>query len=191
MGPRPGRAAAAIWRRRVVAVMAGAGAWALLLGLSACSPTLDWRQVRPEGWGLVLALPCRPAAQTRQVALAGPAVDVHLLACAADGHTFAVVSADVADPARVGPALLALADAARANVQGTASLGSPAVVAGMTPHPAARRWQLRGQLPDGQPVQEQVLVFSHGTRVFQATLAGPVAGDALAAAFFDAIEVPQ
>lgn len=173
--------------RRMLAV----GICAATLGLPGCSPTLDWRQVRPEGWGLALAMPCRPAAQTRQVALAGPAIELQLLACAADGHTFAVVSADVADPARVGPALLALAAAARANVQGTASQDRPATVAGMTPQPAARRWRLSGHLPDGQPVQEQVLVFSHGTRVFQATLAGPAAGEALAAAFFDAIEVPQ
>ena len=187
MGRAANRRAAPVYRRSWTAV----GICAAALGLSACSPPLDWRQVRPEGWGLVLAMPCRPAAQTRQVALAGPTVELHLLACAADGHTFAVVSADVADPRRVGPALLALAAAARANVQGTASRDRPAAVAGMTPQPAARRWRLSGQLPDGQSVQEQVLVFSHGTRVFRATLAGPVAGDALAAAFFDAIEVPQ
>ena len=177
--------------RSVIAMLAGASVCAALLVVSACSPTLDWRQVRPEGWGLVLAMPCRPAAQARQVALSGLAIELQLLACAADGHTFAVVSADVADPARVGPALLALADAARANVQGIASQDRPAAVVGMTPHPAARRWRLSGHLPDGQPVQEQLLVFSHGTRVFHATLAGPVAGDGLAAAFFDTIELPK
>lgn len=158
---------------------------------AGCSPALDWRQVRPDGWGLVVQMPCRPSQQSRRVALAGPPVDLSLLLCNADGHTFALASADVADPARVGPALLALGATARANVQGVVEAEQPAAVSGMTPQPAARQWQLRGQLPDGQPVREQVLVFAHGLRVFQATLAGPVAGPALAKAFFESIEVPR
>ena len=123
--------------------------------------------------------------------LAGPAVDLSLVVCTADGHTFALASADVADPARVGPALLALGAAARANVQGVVESEQAAAVPGMTPQPAARQWQMRGQLPDGQPVREQVLVFAHGLRVFQATLVGPVADPAMAKPFFESIEVPR
>jgi len=28
--------------------------------LAACSPTLNWREVRPEGTRLALLLPCKP-----------------------------------------------------------------------------------------------------------------------------------
>ena len=121
--------------------------------------------------------------------LAGPAVELGLMVCSAGPHRFAIASADVADPARVDPALAALGEAARANMLGVVETERAAAVAGLTPQPAARWWQLRGQLPDGQPVREQVLVFAHGMRVFQATLVGPLADEPLAKAFFDSIEL--
>ena len=157
--------------------------------LTACSPALDWRQIRPEGWGLSVAFPCRPASHARQVPLAGPPVELTLLACSTDGHTFAIASADLADPARVDPALRALGAAALANVQGTAESEQAASVPGMTPYHAARLWQVSGRLPDGVPVRERVLVFGHGLRVFQATVVGPRADDALSRPFFESIEV--
>ena len=160
---------------------------ALMAG--ACSPVLDWRQVRPEGWGLAALMPCRPDQQQRQVALAGQAAALGLWVCSTGGHTFALASVEVAEPARVGPVLQALAAAAQANVQAQVLFQQAASVPGMTPHPAALRLQLVGRMPDGRPVQEQVLVFSHGLRVFQAVALGPDMGPAQAAPFFDAIEI--
>ncbi|MBL8352546.1 MAG: hypothetical protein JNL87_19795 [Burkholderiaceae bacterium] len=178
-----------------VASVAGRGVsrrlLAIVLSLGACSPALDWRQLRPDGWALSVSFPCRPAGHTRRVPLAGSPVDLTLLACSADGHTFAVASAELADPARVEPALRALGAAALANVQGSAEAERAAAVPGMTPHPAARLWQVSGHLPDGVAVREQVLVFAHGLRVFQATVVGPRADDALARPFFDSIEVAR
>ena len=159
--------------------------------LAACSPALDWRQLHPEGWSLGVALPCRPASLARQVALAGAPVELRLLTCSADGHTFAIASAELTDPARVGPALQALGTAARANVQGQIDTEQPAAVPGMTPYPDARRWQLTGRLPDGVAVREQVLVFGHGLRVFQATVVGPRADERMAQPFFDSIKVAR
>ena len=40
-------------------------------------------------------------------------------------------------------------------------------------------------------MREQVLVFSHGLRVFQATVVGPQAGENQAKPFFEAIELPR
>jgi len=177
-GGRPGR------RPR-----AAAAALLAALAAAACSAALDWRQLRPAGWGLAVSLPCRPASQTRTVALAGATVPMELLACSADGHSFAAASADLADPARVGPALAALAAAARDNLQGQVESEQPAAVPGMTPSPAARRWRIAGRLPDGRAVREQVLVFAHGTRVFQLTLLGPQADDARARPLLEAAEV--
>jgi hypothetical protein len=157
--------------------------------LGACSPVLDWRQVRPEGWSLTVSMPCRPDTHARKLALAGVPVELSLLSCRADDHTFAIASAEMVDPTQVGPALQALSAAAQANLQGTVERELPASVMGMTPHPAARQRLIRGQLPDGQAVREQVLVFSHGMRVFQATLVGPQADDGRAKLFFEAIEV--
>ena len=159
--------------------------------LAACSPALDWRQVRPDGWGLQASMPCRPDQQQRQVALAGAPVVLSLVVCSTGSHSFALASADMADPARVAPALQALLLAAQANVQGQVLAEQPAAVPGMTPHAGALRRQINGQMPDGRAVREQVQVFAHGLRVFQATVVGPEAGPTQTGPFFDAIELPR
>lgn len=161
----------------------------LCLALAACSLALDWRQVRPEGWGAALLMPCRPDQHERPLLLAGNTVKMGMLVCEADGQTFALSSAEVADPTQVGPALQALADAARANLKAPISAPAAMQVKGMTPHPLAGRWAWRGQLPDGRPVLAQVMLFSRGSRVYQATLIGPHVDPALAQTFFDAIEL--
>lgn len=179
---RPGPPArAAVWR------LSG------LLGLAlvGCSPALDWRQVRPDGWGLQAAMPCRPDQQQRQVALAGAPVTLGLLVCSTADHTFALASADMGDPARVVPALEALLASAQANLQGQVLAEQPAQVPGMTPQPAALRRELAGRMPDGRAVREQVQVFAHGLRVFQATVVGPQAGPAQVGPFLDALELPR
>ncbi len=168
---------------------AARGLLLLTAALVACSAALDWRDVRPDGWSLMGALPCKPASQQRQVALAGQPVVLTMVACTADSHTFALSSAELGDPARVGVVLQALGQAAQANVQATVAAEQAAQVPGMTPNPAARRWLLRGRLPDGQAVAEQVQVFAHGTRVFQAAVIGPVADSARADPFFEALKV--
>lgn len=165
-----------------------AGLLALAL-LGGCSAALDWRQLQPEGWSLSAALPCKPASQQRRVSLAGQALVLTMLACTTDGHTFALASADLGDPAAVGAVLQALGRAAQANVQGQVLAEQAAAVPGMTPNPGARRWRLQGRLPDGQAVAEQVQVFAHGTRVFQAAVIGPQADEARAGPFFDGLKV--
>lgn len=167
----------------------GACSLVWLAGLAACAPAMDWRQMQPEGWGLSVALPCRPAQHARTVPLAGAPVELTLMACTAEGHTYAVATARLADPAAVPQALQALGQAARANVQGAVESDRPAQVPGMTPQAQARHWGLRGRLPDGTAVAEQAMVFAHGLRVFQATVVGPQADDALARSFFEKIEV--
>jgi len=167
----------------------GLAAGALACSLAACAPALDWREFQPEGWPLVVAMPCKPAIQQRPVVLAGQTIDMRMLSCTADGHLFAVGAADVADPARVGPAMQAIGQAAQANTRAAVLRRQPAAVPGMTPHADATRWQLQGQLPDGQPLAQQVQVFAHGTRVFQASVIGPQADDVRAAPFFDALKV--
>ena len=184
-GAVAGPAWAAALARAALGVVVCAG------GLAACSPVLDWRQLRPDGWGILVSLPCRPASQARSVPLVGPPVELLLMACSADGHTFAIASANMAEPGRVGPALQALGAAALANVRGQVEAEQPAAVPGMTPQPAARRWLARGQRTDGTVVREQVLVFAHGLRVFQATVVGPVADEDRVRPFFESIEVAR
>lgn len=163
---------------------------ATLLGalLPACSPALDWREVRPEGSTAVALFPCKPKSQSRQATLAGAPVRMTLLSCEAAGATFALAHADLADPARVAPALAEMAAALAANLQATEQRSAPAAVPGMTPGPGARRLEIAGRFPDGTPAQEEAALFAHGTRVYQAAVLGARPGPA-AQVFLDSLRV--
>jgi hypothetical protein len=170
------------------------GRLALLLALSsalgACSPTLDWREARPEGSQARLMFPCRPASHARRVALTGTTVEMTMVACTAGDTVFALTFADLGDPTRVGPALDELGrslQAALRPAQGAAS--QPVSVAGMTPHPQAAQWRLAGRLPDGRTVQERAALFSYGTRVYQATMLGARLDAEAQDTFFGALRV--
>jgi hypothetical protein len=173
----------------VHAAASRSAAMGLLFTLAACSPALDWREVRPDGSGLVGLMPCRPSVYERSVRLAGPPVPLSLNACSAGGLTFALAVADVGDPSRVSAALAELRATALANV----GAGQPETLAlavpGATPNPASARLRLTGRLPDGKTVEEQVAVFSQGTRVFQATVIGPTLPAEVADTFFDGLRL--
>lgn len=160
-----------------------------LAGLAACAPALDWRDVRPEGSTLQLQFPCRPTTQRRDVPLAGQRVNLALHACAAGGQTWGLATADVGDPARVGPALAELAASAAGNLGGTAGPVQALKVPGATPNPASKRLRLQGRLPDGRAVQMQVAVFARGTQVFQATVLSETLSDEAADTFFDSLRL--
>jgi len=146
---------------------------ALTCAAVACAPALDWRESRIEGSGLLALFPCKPAGHARRLALAGVAVEMTLYACSTGGATYAVGFADVGQPALVAQALDELAAAAARNIGAKEPPRStPFRVEGMTPNPQAGRRALAGRLVDGQLVEEQVAVFAHGTRVFQATMVG-------------------
>jgi hypothetical protein len=160
---------------------------ALTLLLVACTPALNWRDVRPEGSGLLLQFPCRPDQQTRALSLAGPPVRLSLLACAASGLTWGLAHADVGDAARVDVSLRALADASTANLGAAPPVVlSQAVVGAAGP---GSRLKLQGRLPDGAPVQMQVLLFARGTRVFQATVFGEQVPDDAAQTYFESLRL--
>lgn len=134
--------------------------------------------------------PCRPASHARQVALAGASVEMSMYACSAADTVYALSFADLRDPALVGAALDELAKALQSNVRSPEGAASqPAAVRGMTPHPRAAHWRVAGTLPDGRAVQERAALFSHGTRVFQATMIGPRLDEAAQEQFFGALQV--
>lgn len=143
---------------------------ALLLG--ACSPALDWREVRAEAGALAL-FPCKPVKETRAVLLAGVKTSMTMRACQADGVTYALASAEVGDPARIAPALVQLKSIQVGNIGGTASAARPLALQGMTPSAEAQRVDVQGALPDGTPVRQSSAFFTRGTWAFQATVMGP------------------
>ena len=151
-------------RRRVAPLAA--------VALGACAPALDWRDVRADAAGLQLQFPCKPVQQQRTLPLAGAPVVLTLLVCSADAHTFGLAHADVADPARVQPALQELAAAALRNIGGSSTRSAAFQLTGATPNAASLRQRLAGRLPEGKPAQMELALFAVGTRVFQASVLG-------------------
>jgi len=146
------------------------------VGLSACAPALNWREVRPaQADGLLATFPCKPQAAQRQVMLPGLSglVTVHLLSCEADGSRWALSHLSMSDASLVPVALRALAAATRGNLEvasreaarqaqaaSTEAVGqplaqpavraselAPAAVPRMTPQPDSRTWRFEARRP--------------------------------------------
>jgi hypothetical protein len=162
-------------------------AFAAALALAACAPSLDWREVRLGNGAVVATLPCKPNRSTRSVPLAGQRVQMSMLVCKAGQLSWALGAADLGDPRRVGPALVALPESLRANLDGEVVESRPAAVRGATPHEAQARVVLRGRRQDGAPIVARMVVFSYGTEVFQAVVMGERVPDEAAATFFDSL----
>jgi hypothetical protein len=133
--------------------------------------------------------PCKPGSQERRLQLAGAPVSITLHACSAGSMTFALAVGDVQEVERVVPALVQLRESAQRNVGGAAQVLALPRVDGMTPQPQTQRLLLEGRLPDGEAVREQVLVFSRGTRVYQASVLGRALDPEAADAFLGSIRL--
>jgi len=138
--------------------------------LVACSPTLDWRESRPEGSGATLMFPCRPGKLERTVHLAGATLTMQQHACSAGGVLYSLSVAQAAAPESVSPLLAAWRADAASNIGGVASELPPPVVSGATPNPNSGFVRLAGKLPDGRPVVEHAAFFVRGTRLYQAAV---------------------
>ena len=115
---------------------------------------------------------------------------MEMLVCAADGANYALAFIDVADPARVAATLAELRAVALANVGGAQPQLAPVQIRGMTPNEQALRMAVAGRLPDGAAVQSHAAFFSHGLRVYQATVIGARPPAEAVQIFFDALKFP-
>ncbi|HEX3140646.1 MAG TPA: hypothetical protein VHQ87_11360 [Rhizobacter sp.] len=169
----------------------GGLALSVLVLLGACSPTLDWREVRPEGSEVVALFPCKPSTDARSVTLDGARVRMLLTSCRAADVNWALAYADVPDPSRVPAALAALRAALEANLGGPAQRVSALQVNGMTPNPLAERVRIQGKLPAGDAVVLEGGFFAKGPRVFQATAMGANLSADAVANFFENLKLPS
>jgi hypothetical protein len=130
-----------------------------------CTPTLDWRQVRPPEWGVSAMFPCRPSSLARHVALPAAPVEMRIYACSADGDTYALGGLAI-------------------NLGAAIPSPEPFDVPGMTPNPQAGRATVQGRRPDGSMVTEHVLLFARGTQLYQAAVVGSAPPAAAVSTFF-------
>lgn len=170
----------------------GLAVFALLL--AACSPTLDWRDSRPEGSGARLTFPCKPASRAREVLLADKRLPMRLHSCDAGDATFALTVVDLPDPSSAPAVVAALKQAAMGNIDATSLSAAAFTAKGMTPSPAAERVVADGKLPDGSAVRQEAAFFTAPSRAYQATILSKpgkrLAPDA-ADTFFDSIELAR
>ena len=169
---------------------AAALACLVLLGaLHACSPALDWREVRPDGSDARVLMPCKPASHARRVALGGAEATWTLHACQAMGMTWGFGFATLDDPARADDVLRELRRSALSNIGASDAEALPLRVDAATPNAPSARLASRGRLPDGRAVQQQVAFFVEGARVYQASVVGSVVLAEEAQTFFDSLSL--
>jgi hypothetical protein len=142
--------------------------------LSACSPALDWRDVRPKDINILLTYPCKPEQIAQDVELADQKIKMSMTGCVADKMTFALAHAQLPNPALAARALAQLHQAAVDNVHGKVTFSSPDIPKNATPGlPDGLDLRIDGQTPGGKPVRERVLLFTQGINVYQVTAFAP------------------
>ena len=145
----------------------------LSFALSACSPTFNWREVRPEQTRLSALLPCKPDSAQRTVPLGGQATELRLLGCDAGGASFAIAVATLAPSGQAGQVQAALTGwqtASLATIKASSSQTKPAKISGVALSEPAWFVQTSGQRADGRAVQSQAAYFSQGQQLFQAVI---------------------
>jgi len=170
----------ALWR-----TLARPLALAVTMGVVACAPATNWREVNPpQAAGLKALFPCKPEHASRQIKLEGlddTPVMLHLLSCEADGATWALSYADMGSAPRRIQGLAALHDTL---VKRVSQPGGPLAkveklpvalsVKGSTEHPHQGQWWVQGLHPTEtggvEPITVSTWQFSRGLTVFQATV---------------------
>lgn len=162
-----------------------------LLALAACSPSLNWREVRPEGTRLNLLLPCKPDKAQKVVPLGGRATPLSMLGCDADGATFAVAVADVGDAAQAGPVLAQWQALTLANMKAAPASLQPLTlkISGAAAGLAVSRVQAQGQRADGAAVSTQAAYFAQGSQLFQVVMYAPTIAPEVAETFFSSLKL--
>ncbi|MEO8297166.1 MAG: hypothetical protein ABI574_05090 [Burkholderiales bacterium] len=141
--------------------------------LSACTPSLNWRDLALAGGARVM-LPCKPERLERALPLAGRSVMASLQVCDADGSSWSAMAYELPDAAQRDEALREARRLLAAN------LGAPAAeelpmprLQGLATTSEARRLRLQGQRPGGGPVQVEALFTAQDRWVFQLVVMAP------------------
>lgn len=135
-----------------------------------CSPTFNWRDIRPDQTPLAALFPCKPDQGARVVSLGAKDVTMTMLGCDAGGATFALAYADMKDAAMTGAVLAQWKAATLANMRATSSSELPFLIKGASVLPQSVQVAARGSRPDGTAVAVQAVWFAAGALVFQAAV---------------------
>lgn len=143
-----------------------------LLGLGACSPKFDWREVRGDDASFSVMLPAKPARLSREIDLGGTRVNMTMTAAEVDGITFAVGNATLPDAAAATKALLAMKTALVRNINGSIEREASAAPGA----PPAIELEALGTTPaaGGKPAPRLIArLVARDARVYQVLVVGP------------------
>jgi hypothetical protein len=145
-----------------------------LIGISACSPTYDWREVRGPDAPFVVLLPAKPTTHTRDINLDGTQLPMTMTAAQVDGITFAVGSATLPDHAVPQAALTAMKTAMVRNIGGTIKREKAISIPGSTsPSIEVEAVGASGGKTAEQPILLLARFAEKDRRIYQAVVVGP------------------
>lgn len=177
----------ATYQRRFIALPTTA----LALCLAGCSPTLNWRQVNPEGVDMSLLLPCKPDRASKSVPLGGRETRLSMTGCEAGGATYALSVAELADAGAVAEVLSQWQTQMLSHMRADLSTQQrKSMTLAGADGPAPVLVSARGAHPEGQAIEGRALFFARGARVFQAVIYGPRISADAAETFFGGMKLP-
>lgn len=163
------------------------------VALGACSPTYNWRELRPAGTPLQALMPCKPDTAERVVPLDGTPIPMQMHSCEAGPLTFAVAWAELPSEDRVPAAIRGWRAGALATLRVAGPQAEGVVTDWVVKVPGAQQpqgVQATGQSPQGQPMRMRAAYFAHGRQVFQAAVYGAQLPEDELATFFDGLKLP-
>lgn len=159
--------------------------------ISACTPALNWREVRFEsadGSTLKAELPCKPDTATRKQQFGGFQVELGMMGCSASDTTFTLSRVPLVDPLSAPKVLAAWQAAAAANVKANPVPSTAASVSGAGAWPPAARVTLTGTI-----TQAQILWFAKQSRdgitLYQAAMYGKQPSNEAVTSFFESLQL--
>ena len=164
---------------------------AFLSFISACTPALNWREVRFEstdGSTLKAVLPCKPDTATRKQQLGGIQVDLSMMGCMANETTFTLSRMPLANPLDAPKVLAAWQAAAAANVKVNPVPSTATTVSGAGAWPPAARVTLTGAATQAH-MRWFAKQTSSGLTLYQAALYGKQPSNEAVTTFFDSLQL--
>ena len=162
---------------------------ALLLALQACSPALNWREVRVDSTPLLALFPCRPDQGVQSVALGERAVKMTMMGCEAGGAMFTLAQVDRSG-AGDDAALIALwRTGTLATMQGVQTREAPFLLKKVSASPAPQQLRAAGKRADGSPVVLRAAWFAVGGAVYQVAVYADADNDAVVQTYFEGLRV--
>jgi hypothetical protein len=132
-----------------------------VLGLSACQPSLNWRNVQMPETTLSFELPCKPDKTTKPVTMAGQTLELSVLGCEAGDAVWAVMSAKLGANADRTELLKGWRQATLQNMRATQIEDAAWMPGRITALPGALRLKARGTTAKGEPVHAHAVWFAH------------------------------